>query len=73
MRRPDPDELREWQETAAKRKAILPLKMGVKGRNVTIICGQCSHTYERKLLPNRNDPVFVCPNCGERNYVPIQW
>ena len=73
MRRPDADELREWQATAAKRKAILPAKMGVKGRNIAIMCGRCNHGYERKLLPNRNDPVYVCPNCGTRNYVPIQW
>ena len=72
MRRPDADELREWQATAAKRKAVLPAKMGVKGRDVGIVCGSCNTAFERKLLPNRNDPVYVCPGCGTRNYVPIQ-
>ena len=73
MRTPDPDELIEWQNNAAKRRAILPAQMGVRGRNVTIVCGSCNTSYERKLLPNRNDPVFVCPTCRARNYVPIQW
>ena len=70
---PDPEEIAEWQETAARRNAILPSRISVKGRQVDIICGHCESYFARKLLPNRNDPVYVCPDCGARNYLPIKW
>lgn len=72
---PSPEELAEWYQTAIRRNAILPVRIQIRARHVTIICGMegCHHEYIRKLLPNRNDPVFVCPVCGSRNYVPIEW
>jgi len=73
MERPDPEELAEWAATAAKRKAILPFQFRMKIPYIHIVCGHCQEDFTRKLLPQRNDPVYVCPNCSSRNYVPIQW
>lgn len=72
---PTPEELAEWYHTARNRNAILPMSIHVKGRYVTIVCGieQCQESFTRKLLPNRNDPVYVCPRCGSRVYVPVEW
>ncbi len=72
---PSPEEIQEWQEAAAKRNSILPYSMNIKGRYVDIICGNdnCSAEFTRKMLPGRNEPVFVCPGCNIRNYVPIEW
>lgn len=71
--RPSNEELQEWTRNAARRNAILPSSIDVRGRDITIICGNCETTYTRKLLPGRNDPVFPCPNCKARNYTPIEW
>jgi len=73
QRNPSPEELREWAIIAQRRKAILPKSITMHGRNLLVTCGQCAHQYERKLLPNRNDPVYVCPSCRARNYVPVEW
>ncbi len=73
MQKPDPEELREWQRTAMQRKAILPAQFMMKGHYVEISCGHCNNIFTRKMLPQRNDPVYVCSRCNSRNYVPIQW
>lgn len=73
MQQPDPEELEEWQITAAKRRAILPLQFSIQKQYVQIICGHCQTPFTRKMLPQRNDPVYVCPQCTSRNYIPIQW
>lgn len=70
---PTPDEIEEWQRNASRRNAILPSNIQVRGRDVALICGRCGTDFIRKLLPNRNDPVYVCPHCKARNYVPIEW
>jgi len=70
---PSPEELEEWQRTAAKRRAVLPTMLEMRGRNVLITCGSCQEVFSRALLPNRNDPVYVCPNCQNRNYIPVEW
>jgi DNA-directed RNA polymerase subunit RPC12/RpoP len=70
---PSPEELDEWARTAAKRHAILPESIQIKGLYITVLCGHCSTQFTRKLLPNRNDPVYVCPACNSRNYVPVEW
>ena len=73
MQKPDPEELREWQANAEQRRAILPSQFGIRGHYVQLICGHCKGDFTRKMLPQRNDPVYVCPKCNSRNYVPIQW
>lgn len=72
---PSPEELYEWQMNALQRKAILPIRIEIKARYCTMVCSleRCGHIFTRKLLPQRNDPVFVCPGCGSRIYVPIDW
>ena len=72
---PTPEELAEWYQTATSRNSILPMRIHIKARYVTVVCGidECQKEFTRKLLPNRNDPVYVCPNCGVRNYVPVEW
>lgn len=72
---PSPEELAEWQYTAARRNAILPLRMRIAKGHATLVCGHpdCHYEYTRKLLPNRNDPILVCPVCGSRNYLPVEW
>ena len=72
---PSPEELIEWQLNAQQRRAILPYRIEIKGRYCTMICSQedCGHSFTRKLLPHRNDPIFVCPNCSSRIYVPVEW
>jgi DNA-directed RNA polymerase subunit RPC12/RpoP len=70
---PSPEEIREWAEIALRRNAILPRSININGRYISIICGSCGRTFDRKLLPGRNDPVYVCPDCESRNYVPVEW
>jgi hypothetical protein len=73
MRQPSRDELLEWQRMAEKRQSLLPVQFAMKGKYVDIVCSNCLNRFERKLLPYRNDPVYVCPNCKQRIYVPVQW
>lgn len=75
FQRPEPDELQKWYQTATQRNAILPNRFQVRGRYVTLVCGnnECGEVFNRKMLPGRNDPVYVCPNCGIRNYLPVEW
>jgi DNA-directed RNA polymerase subunit RPC12/RpoP len=72
---PSPEELYEWQINAQNRRAILPIRIEIKGRYCTMLCsqGNCGQSFTRKLLPQRNDPVFVCPGCNSRIYVPVEW
>lgn len=70
---PSPEELQEWSQIAERRKAILPVSVHIRGKFIGIVCGACQTNFDRKLLPNRNDPVYVCPDCNERNYVPVEW
>ena len=72
---PTPEELQEWYRNATNRNAILPIRIEIKGRYCTMVCSidECQHVFTRKLLPHRNDPVYVCPNCNARIYVPVEW
>ena len=72
---PSPEELYEWQITAQNRRAILPLRIEIKGRYCTMYCSfpECGEVFTRKLLPQRNDPIYVCPKCKSRVYVPVEW
>lgn len=72
---PSPEELAEWYQSALRRNAILPDRIEINGRYVTMICSipECKHSFTRKLLPKRNDPVYVCPCCKSRVYIPVEW
>lgn len=72
---PSPEELQEWLSTAARRNAILPARIEVRGHYITVVCGNaiCQEIFNRKLLPNRNDPILICPSCQQRIYIPIKW
>jgi hypothetical protein len=72
---PSPEELMEWAANAQRRNAILPYRFQIKGRYTTITCGNnnCYEVFTRKILPGRNDPVYVCPRCNLRIYLPVEW
>ncbi|MDA0771929.1 MAG: hypothetical protein O3C63_03195 [Cyanobacteria bacterium] len=72
---PSPEELAEWFQNADKRNAVLPDRMEIQGRTVTMQCSipECKHIFTRQLLPKRNDPVYVCPSCKVRIYIPVEW
>lgn len=31
------------------------------------------YQFIRPLIVGQNDPVYVCPSCQSRNYIPIDW
>lgn len=70
---PTPEELEEWANNAARRNAVLPETLQIAGRQVGIVCGSCHTAFQRTLIPKRNDPVYICPACNARNYVPVEW
>jgi|LakMenEpi03Aug12_release.lakeMendotaPanAssembly.Ray.scaffolds.fasta_scaffold2616078_1 hypothetical protein len=72
---PSPEELLEWATNAQRRNAILPYRFQIQGRYTTINCGNsnCNEVFTRKILPGRNDPVYVCPGCNLRIYLPVEW
>ncbi len=72
---PSPEELAQWLETARQRNAILPNRIEMRGRYIHITCSipECHERFSRKLLPGRNDPVYVCPRCRSRIYIPVEW
>jgi hypothetical protein len=75
MKQPSPEKLIEWQQRAALKGAIVPAYFEVFPSRVHIICGYCHHEYSRNLVPNVNEPTFVCPEpiCGQKNWVPIKF
>ena len=72
---PSPEELAEWFSTAQRRNAILPARIEIRRHYTTITCGRedCNRIFTRKLLPKRNDPIYVCPDCNSRIYLPVKW
>ena len=71
---PSQEEIKQWQEIAKRRKAILPQEFRIiTSKEVGIICGHCSEYFIRPLIVAQNDPIYVCPKCQNRNYVPIDW
>ncbi|MCB0353104.1 MAG: hypothetical protein KDD64_06245 [Bdellovibrionales bacterium] len=75
MTNPSPQKLAEWRERAAKKNAIVPSYFEVFPTKVHITCGACQHSFRRSLIPNLDEPVFVCPeeSCRARNWVPVRY
>jgi hypothetical protein len=75
MSRPSPQNLADWRKRAAKKNAIVPEYFEVFPHKVNLLCGNCSHNFSRTLLPNLDEPVFVCPakGCQARNWVPVRF
>lgn len=75
MNEPTKEKIIEWQKRAAQKGAIVPSFFEVFPTRVTIVCGNCQSKYVRNLIPNVNEPVFVCPikECRARNWVPIRY
>ena len=71
---PTEEEIRKWEEIAHRRSAILPMQFEfISKRDISVICGNCKNSFIRPLITGHNDPVYVCPKCSKRNYVPIDW
>jgi len=66
---------KEWQARAARKSAIVPYYFEVFVNKVIIQCGACGTEYRRNLIPEIDEPVFVCPNanCRSRNWVPVKF
>jgi len=73
MNEPTPEKRAEWAVRAARKNAIVPGYFEVFPTRVIIVCGGCGARFVRNLVPNVNEPVFVCPenNCRSRNWVPV--
>ena len=71
---PTPEEIKKWQDIAKRRNAILPRQFQfVTKKEISVICGSCTSSFVRPLIIGHNDPIYVCPNCQNRNYIPIDW
>ena len=71
---PTEEELRKWQQIAERRNAILPMRFTLLSKKeISIDCGNCTEEFTRPLIVGQNDPIYVCPSCNSRNYVPIDW
>lgn len=75
MNNPSPQKKAEWRARAAQKRAIVPDYFEVFPTRVVIICGNCRHEFSRSLIPNLDEPVFVCPDkkCKARNWVPLRY
>ena len=73
MKKPSLRKKAEWQAKAAKKNAIVPEYFEVFPSKVHIVCGNCLHSFQRTLILNRDEPVYVCPtdDCKSRNWVPV--
>ncbi|RMG42869.1 MAG: hypothetical protein D6719_05155 [Candidatus Dadabacteria bacterium] len=73
--RPTPQKLAEWQARAAAKNAIVPEYFEVFPNRVIIECGRCGREFRRNLVPNIDEPVFVCPDksCKARNWLPVRY
>ena len=71
---PSEEDLMRWRDIAAKRDAVLPLQFEFVSRKfIAIVCGNCQAPFTRPLIAGQNDPIYVCPGCSIRNYIPIDW
>ena len=71
---PTEDDLKRWQEIAQRRNAILPAQFEfLSKKDISLKCGNCKSFFTRPMIVGQNDPVFVCPSCQSRNYIPIDW
>ncbi|NLF24267.1 MAG: hypothetical protein GX589_01230 [Deltaproteobacteria bacterium] len=75
MSDPSPQQRARWQEKAAKKGAIVPEYFEVFPTRVIIVCGNCHTRFVRNLVPNLNEPTFVCPtdSCRQKNWVPVRF
>lgn len=75
MSEPSEAKKAEWRARAAQKEAIVPHYFEVFPNKVIIECGQCKYRYTRPLIPNLNEPTFVCPKsaCKARNWVPVRF
>lgn len=73
--RVSPEKKAEWKQRASLKKAIVPHYFTVFPYKVIIECGKCKLEFQRKLIRNRDEPVFACPNeaCKARNWVPVNF
>ena len=72
--KPTEEDIRKWHEIAQRRSAILPIQFEfISKRDISVICGSCENSFIRPLITGQNDPVYVCPKCSKRNYIPIDW
>lgn len=71
---PTEEEIKKWQEIAKRRNAILPSVFQILSKKeISIACGKCQTNFTRPLIVGEQDPIYVCPNCSCRNYIPINW
>ena len=71
---PSNEDILHWQEIAKRRKAILPKSFQfLSKKEVMVTCGKCTGQFRRPLIVGEVDPVYICPECCERNYLPIDW
>ena len=71
---PTNEDIQHWQQVAKRRNAILPGSFQfLPKKDVQVVCGNCGSSFIRPLIVGHNDPIYVCPKCQNRNYVPIDW
>jgi hypothetical protein len=75
MSQPDPKTRARWELQAAAKDAIVPEYFEVFPDHVIIVCGCCGKKFQRNLIPNVNEPTFVCPEeaCAKKNWVPVRF
>jgi len=66
---------KEWRIKAAEKQAVVPKYFEISPYQAYIVCGKCSTTFNRNLIPNVNEPTFVCPSkkCQAKNWLPITY
>jgi len=69
------EKLVEWRQRAAAKQAIVPGFFEVFPHRVVLKCGKCGLDFNRNLVMNIDEPVFVCPDpdCRARNWVPVKY
>jgi hypothetical protein len=73
MNSPTPQKKAEWAAKAAARGGIVPYFFEVFVNKVELTCGSCRHEFKRPLVPNLNEPLFACPACSARNWIPLTY
>lgn len=73
MQQPDPERLKIWQAKASAVGAVVPSYFEVFPDHALILCGCCQTQFTRNLIPNRDEPTFICPdgNCKAKNWLPV--
>jgi len=73
MNEPSPAKKAEWKERASLKNAIVPKYFEVFPQKVILECGLCSKRFVRALIFGIDEPIFVCPECSSRNWVPVRF